>query len=281
MTVVSGVFYAPAKLNLFLHVVGRRADGLHELQTVFQLLDYCDTLTFSVNNTGEIYREDSAERYDNDLILRAAKKLQSFSQTKQGAKISLDKKIPLGGGLGGGSSDAATTLVALNKLWQLDLPTETLAEIGLGLGADVPVFVHGFSAWAEGVGEKLTPCETPKGWFLVVNPKVHVSTSEIFCAKELTRDSTRIKICALSDVMLDKQTRNDCLGVVTTLYPEVAKALDWLSAFAPAKLTGTGACVFAKFASKTDADAALLQLPKKWQGFVAEGKNRSPLYVTI
>jgi 4-diphosphocytidyl-2-C-methyl-D-erythritol kinase len=266
---------APAKLNLFLHITGRRADGYHLLQSVFQFLDYGDRLDFSLRDDGQVRRVDGlpgvAEA--DDLTVRAALSLQRAGGTRQGVDIRLHKCLPMGGGLGGGSSDAATTLVALNRLWGLELPVAQLAELGLALGADVPVFVHGQAAWAEGVGEQLTPVELPEPWFLVIVPPCHVPTAEIFAAPELTRDAQSIKIPAF----LEGQGINVCEPVVRKRYPEVDKALNWLAQYSHSRMSGTGACVFAPFAEEADARRVLQQLPGGWHGFVAKGLNRSPL----
>jgi 4-diphosphocytidyl-2-C-methyl-D-erythritol kinase len=270
---------APAKLNLFLHVTGRRADGYHALQTVFQLLDYCDELFIEPTDDGRIRRPAGCAGIapDEDLVVRAARLLQAESGCARGAGIRVRKRIPPGGGLGGGSSDAATVLVALNRLWGLDWPLDRLAALGLRLGADVPVFVHGRSAWAEGVGERLTPIELPAAWYLVVCPDCAVATAEIFSAPELTRDSPETTI----DGFLSTGGRNDCEPVVRRRYPAVAAALDWVTAHSggggPARLTGTGGCVFAAFGSAAAARAALAGLPPRWTGFVARGLAESPL----
>jgi 4-diphosphocytidyl-2-C-methyl-D-erythritol kinase len=266
---------APAKLNLFLHVTGRRPDGYHTLQTVFQFLGYCDLLEFEVTAEPAIRRLEPVPGIpeDADLVVRAARRLQGFTDCPQGAAIRLHKRIPLGGGLGGGSSDAATTLVALNHLWQLGLDTRTLAELGLELGADVPVFVRGHAAWAEGVGEDLEPIELDEPWYLVVVPPAAVSTAKVFADPQLTRQSRPITI---RDFRAGG-VRNDLEPVVRRLYPEVGAALDWLGRFAPARMTGSGACVFARLAGQREGGAILEQLPAGYDGFVARGINRSPL----
>jgi 4-diphosphocytidyl-2-C-methyl-D-erythritol kinase len=266
---------APAKLNLFLHIIGRREDGYHQLQTVFQLLEFGDELTFSLRNDAVIslagnYAEINLEQ---DLIYRAALLLQQHSAIKLGVDINIVKRIPLGGGLGGGSSDAATTLVALNQLWGTDLSTVTLAQLGLRLGADVPVFIQGFSAWGEGIGEKLTPITLPEQWFLVIHPGCHVPTVRIFNTPDLTRNTSPITIRHF----LDGAGHNDCKKVVFREYPEVARAAAWLDQWTEAKLTGTGACIFGQFATQLAAQEVLTKLPKSWQGFVSKGKNVSPL----
>lgn len=266
---------APAKLNLFLHITGRRADGYHLLQSVFQFLDYADELSFALRQDGRVRRVDALAGVAelDDLTVRAARALQQFSGTAQGVDIRLHKRLPMGGGLGGGSSDAATTLVALNRLWGLGLSVDQLAALGLALGADVPVFVHGQAAWAEGVGERLTPIDLPEPWFVVIIPPCQVSTAEIFAAPELTRAAQSIKIPAF----LDGQGSNVCEAVVRKRYPEVDKALNWLARYSQSRMSGTGACVFAPFAEEADAGRVLQQLPGPWHGVVAKGLNRSPL----
>ena len=266
---------APAKLNLFLHVIGRRADGYHEIQTVFQLVDLGDQLHFEPRADGEIRRlggpADVPE--DEDLCLRAARRLQAADGRPLGVGIRLEKRIPVQGGLGGGSSDAATTLVALNEIWGLRLPVDALAEIGLGLGADVPLFVHGRSAWGEGVGERLTPLELPARHFAIVFPGIGISTAEVFQATELTRKTPETTIRGF----LKAGGRNDCEPVVSGRSPEVRRALAWLAERGEARMTGTGSCVFAAFADRESAQAALEGLPPGWRGFVARGLDRSPL----
>jgi len=266
---------APAKLNLFLHITGRRPDGYHLLQTVFQFIDYCDLLSFDVRTDGVICRASDLRGIDEqaDLSVRAAKLLQATAQTPLGVTIQVDKHIPMGGGLGGGSSDAATTLIALNSLWELGFSVDQLADLGLRLGADVPVFVRGHAAWAEGVGEALVAIDLPEPWYLVLVPPCHVSTGEIFNDQELTRDAAPIKIRDF----LEGQGRNVFEPVVRRQYPEVDKVITWLSEYAKPKLTGTGACVFAEFESEQAANDIAEKLPGNWQGFVARGMNKSPL----
>ena len=273
-----GPWPAPAKLNLLLHVTGRRADGYHELQTVFQFLDHADRLYFSVRDDGEIRRHGGPASVapSADLCVRAAGLLQAHAGVVQGIDIYNKKVLPAGGGLGGGSSDAATTLWALNHLWGLELDSGELAGLGLQLGADVPVFLHGRAAWAEGVGEILTPINLPEPWFLVLNPNVSVSTAAVFSDAELTRDTPRMTIRAF----LSGDGRNDCETVVRRRYPEVAAALDWLSSYSPARMTGTGACVFAAFDAETEAREIAARVPSGWTAFVARGLNRSPLHAT-
>lgn len=267
---------APAKLNLFLHITGRRNDGYHLLQTAFQFLDWSDKLRFEPNNSGtlSLHSPQMDIAAENNLVLRAAQTLKQYTGCESGADIVLDKKLPMGGGLGGGSSDAATTLVALNHLWHCELSLQALAEIGVTLGADVPVFVMGQAAWAEGVGEKLTPFTPPTPWYLVIDPGVHVSTAEIFSDAELTRDSKIITISSF----LSGEGSNVCQSVVEKRYPAVAAAASWLSQFAQPKLTGTGGCIFASFKTEAEANRVKHQLPELWQGFVARGLNVSPLH---
>jgi 4-diphosphocytidyl-2-C-methyl-D-erythritol kinase len=270
---------APAKINLFLHITGQRSDGYHQLQTVFQFLDYCDHLQFQITDQPEIRLLTSIAGVDDDdnLIIRAAKLLQQHADIKYGVEIALDKHLPMGGGLGGGSSNAATTLVALNTLWQCQLSNDELARLGLILGADVPVFIHGHSAWAEGIGEKLTTVSPPEPWYVVIVPNCHVSTADIFSAPELTRDCEHITISRF----LSGEGRNICEDVVTKNYPLVADALDWLAQYAESRMSGTGACVFAGFESQQLAQQVVTNLPEGWQGFVAKGCNQSPLTTLI
>lgn len=267
---------APAKLNLMLHILGRRPDGYHELQTLFQFLDHGDELGFSLREDGEINlrTEVPGVPHDSNLIVRAARSLQQASGTRQGADIWLDKRLPMGGGIGGGSSDAATTLLGLDHLWQTHLGEERLAELGLALGADVPVFVRGRAAFAEGVGERLQPVTLEEPWFLVAVPQVFVSTAEVFTDPELTRNSAPINLRSL----LEGGSRNDCQPVVEKRYPEVRNALMWLNKFTSARLTGTGACVFGSFPNRDDADKVARQLPATLPSFVAKGSNISMLH---
>lgn len=266
---------APAKLNRFLHVVGRRADGYHLLQTLFQFIDLTDSLDFEPTDDGHVVREGglSSVAAHADLVVRAARLLQSETGSRQGARIRLHKRIPAGGGLGGGSSDAATVLVALNRLWGAGLDQAALAELGLRLGADVPVFIGGRAAWAEGVGERLTPVDADTPWFVVIDPGVPVSTAEVFAAPELTRHTPRIKIRARSN----GAARNDCEPVVRKRYADVDAALGWLGCHGEARLTGTGGCLFAPFESEARARAVARLVPYGWRGCVARGLNRSPL----
>ena len=270
---------APAKINLFLHITGRRNNGYHNLQTLFQLLDHGDQLDFSINPDGDIHISPSIRgvSQENNLIYGAAQALQEYSGCTQGVDIHLHKRLPMGGGLGGGSSDAATTLLGLNALWQLALPTKVLLDIGAQIGADVPVFVLGHTAWAEGIGDQLTPVEMPNDWYLILTPDIQVSTAEVFTHQCLTRNTHPIKIRAF----LEQGGQNDCQTVVETLYPEVKRARQWLAQFAETRLTGTGASLFARFASEIDAKSVLEQIPAPWQGFVAKGVNQSPLLSSL
>ena len=265
---------SPAKLNLFLHITGQRGDGYHELQTLFQLLDWGDRLQFKSDNSGEIslHGADLGIPAEQNLIVKAAQALPR-NTSKQGVSIHLEKRIPEGGGLGGGSSNAATTLLAMNYLWNLRLGDKALQKIGAKLGADVPVFVAGHTAWAEGIGEFLTPVELPETWYLVIAPGCHVSTAEIFSNEQLTRNTSPIKMAAF----FEGNSRNDCQQLVRNLHKEVDNALNWLDNFGTAKLTGTGACVFASFDAKQAATSALSQLPESMSGFVARGINTSPV----
>ncbi|MBZ0104595.1 MAG: 4-(cytidine 5'-diphospho)-2-C-methyl-D-erythritol kinase [Sulfuricella denitrificans] len=266
---------APAKLNLFLHVVGRRPDGYHLLQSVFRFIDYGDSLRFKVRNDGRIMRSTELAGVvpEKDLVIRAARLLQEHAGCPLGVDIAVEKNLPMGGGLGGGSSDAATTLLALNRLWQLNLPRAELQQLGLQLGADVPVFVFGESAFAEGVGERLQPMHLPPAWYVVLVPPVSVPTAEIFAAPELTRNTTSIKI----PLLLTADLRNDLQMVVCERYPRVAEYLDWLDQYGAARMTGSGACVFAEFDSENEANQVLARKPADWQGFVAQGMDRHPL----
>jgi len=279
MTAATSVWPAPAKLNLFLHILGRRPDGYHELQSCFQFIDLCDEITIKVRADGQIRRALDIPGLPEsaDLCLRAAHALKEATGSPLGADIGLLKRIPIGGGLGGGSSDAATCLVALNELWELNLPTDDLAALGLKLGADVPVFVRGRVAWAEGVGERLTPLYPPlapaEPNYLILKPNVFVSTAEVFQDPELTRNSAPITIHGF----LASGGRNDCLGVVRRRYPEVAHALDWLSLFGSARLTGTGACVFLACETMELGQELMRKMPPGFEGFLARGLNDSPL----
>jgi 4-diphosphocytidyl-2-C-methyl-D-erythritol kinase len=266
---------APAKLNLFLHIVGRRDDGYHLLQTLFRFIDLNDTLHFSLRTDGKINRlsELKGVPQEQDLCVRAARLLQQECGCTLGADLTIEKNIPMGGGLGGGSSDAATTLLALNRLWNLNLSREKLMQIGLTLGADVPVFIFGENAFAEGVGEKLQAYSLPDAWYVVLFPPVHVPTAQIFTHPELTRNTISLTIRALSLAQL----HNDMQPVVCELYPEVARHLVWLGNFSPARMTGSGACVFAEFSGEQQAQAVLDALPADMRGIIARGLPRHPL----
>ncbi len=267
---------APAKLNLFLHVTGRRADGYHELQTLFQLIDLCDTITIALREDGRIERPagPAGVAPESDLTLRAALALQQLTGSGCGAELRVHKRIPQAGGLGGGSSDAATTLLALNELWGCGLSLDELERLALPLGADVPVFVRGSSAWAEGVGERLTPVTLPEAWYVVIYPGVGMSTREVFQSPELTRNSPLITIRAF----FQSGGRNDCEPVVRARAPEVAAALDWLAREGSAQLTGTGSCVFTARGSAADAERLAARVPDRWMSFVARGLDTSPVH---
>jgi 4-diphosphocytidyl-2-C-methyl-D-erythritol kinase len=274
--VISRDWPAPAKLNLFLHVTGRRADGFHELQTVFQFLDWGDSLDFTITDDGHVRRENDVAEVEEsrDLAVRAAIALQRQADVPHGVRIHLRKQVPLGAGLGGGSSDAATTLVALNHLWGINLPRERLIAMGARLGADVPVFVGGGAAWAEGIGERLTPVEPPESWYVVVTPPVHISTAQVFADPQLTRNSRPITIRDFRE----GRARNDLEPVVCRRYPVVAEALNWLAErLGAARMTGSGASVFAPVENQGDGQRLLARLPGEWTGLVLRGVNRSPL----
>lgn len=270
---------APAKLNLFLHILGRRADGYHQLQTLFQFLDYADELTFSLRDDGVIQLHDALPgvAHDDNLIVKAANMLKQASGSSLGADIRINKRLPMGGGIGGGSSNAATTLLGLNLIWQCQFDLDQLASLGLQLGADVPVFVRGHAAFAEGVGEQLTPVTLDEPWFVVAVPQVHVSTKEIFCDERLTRNTPAITLAAAQT----QEGHNDCLPVVELRYPEVRNALMQLNKFASAKLTGTGACCFTSFPSQQEADKVSRSLEGGLQHFVAKGSNISMLHKAL
>jgi len=274
---------APAKLNLFLHVTGRRDDGYHLLQSVFQLIDRCDLLHFETRNDEQIIR--STELADvpaeSDLIIRAARLLQTAAREKGmvepcGATIAIEKRLPLGGGLGGGSSDAATTLIALNHLWETGFSRQELMTLGLQLGADVPFFVFGENAFAEGVGEALQAIETPECWYVVIEPGVQVPTARIFSDPELTRDSKPVRITDFSNAS-NSYGKNDLQAVATRLFPPIAKAIEWLGKFGEARMTGSGACVFCPFEREEQADEVLSQLPADWTAWKARAMRRHPL----
>ncbi|SFD99930.1 4-(cytidine 5'-diphospho)-2-C-methyl-D-erythritol kinase [Nitrosomonas sp. Nm166] len=275
-------FPAPAKLNLFLHVVGRRQDGYHLLQTVFRFIDFSDQLSFKLraDDTIKLHNPIAGVPEDIDLCTRAAKLLKQKTDTGQGVDIFLQKRIPMGGGLGGGSSDAATTLLALNHLWKLNLSKDQLLELGLQLGADVPVFIFGQNAFAQGIGEKLAAIELPPAWYLVLIPSIQVSTAEIFASKELTRNTLPIKIPPFSVW----QGHNDLEVVVCRTHPEVAKCLEWLKRLENTTITrmsGSGACVFAEFTTEWAAQNAFKQIPDDMRGFVAKGLDYHPIYKSV
>lgn len=270
---------APAKLNLMLRIVGRREDGYHLLQTVFQFIERFDWITLHPQSVGEVRLLTPLPGVPeaSDLTVRAAKALKSAAGLRSGVLIEIEKKLPMGGGLGGGSSDAATTLVGLNRLWNAGLTVSELMEIGLKLGADVPVFVNGVAAWAEGVGEHLTPLELPEPWYVVIVPNCHVATGQIFGARELTRDNPPITIAEF----FSGNRANDCLSVVTGLYPEVQAAMEALTRFGTSRLTGTGACVFAEFDTEEEARDVVNALSGNWTAFAARGLNQSPLVASF
>jgi 4-diphosphocytidyl-2-C-methyl-D-erythritol kinase len=275
MTVAAQTFPAPAKLNLMLRVVGRRADGYHLLQTVFRFIDYGDELRIAVREDGTIRRlHDLAGVAEaDDLTVRAARLLKDATGSALGADIDLVKRVPVGGGLGGGSSDAATVLLALNKLWHTGLTRSRLQELGLKLGADVPVFVFGQSAFAEGIGEVFTPIAVPPAWYVVLTPAVSVPTARVFAHPDLKRNSKTIKIQGFSA----GRAANDLEPLVCRLYPEIARYLEWLRPHGPALMTGSGSAVFASFDSEAAARAVMTQLPAPMKGFVARGLDRHPL----
>jgi 4-diphosphocytidyl-2-C-methyl-D-erythritol kinase len=267
---------APAKLNLFLHVTGRRADGLHLLQTLFRFIDLNDTLHFELRTDGVVHRTSSIEGVpeEEDLCVRAARLLQKKTGCTLGVNITLEKRIPMGGGLGGGSSDAATVLIVLNRLWQLGLSRQILMDTGLQLGADVPVFVFGENAFAEGIGEKLQAYPLPEAWYVVLFPPVHVPTAKIFSHSQLTRDSVSIIMRSLAL----QHCRNDLQAVVCKLYPEVASYLEELGKHGRALMTGSGACVFAEFATQGQAEAVLQKIPQQMRGVAVQGLAKHPLH---
>lgn len=270
---------APAKLNLMLRIVGRRTDGYHLLQTVFQFLDICDWITLTPRADGEIQLVNPLPGVpaDEDLTVRAARAIRQASGSRLGVSIQIEKHLPMGGGLGGGSSDAATTLMGLNRLWDAGLEVSQIKALGLSLGADVPVFVEGLAAWGEGVGEDLQPLDLEEPWFAVVVPECHIATGKIFSAPDLTRDNPPIRIQGFFDGNHD----NHCLPVVLGMYPEVGVAMKALGQFGVARLTGTGACVFAEFDSKDRAQEAIQSLAPHYRGFVAKGMNRSSLLAAL
>jgi 4-diphosphocytidyl-2-C-methyl-D-erythritol kinase len=289
-------FPSPAKLNLFLHVVGQREDGYHELETLFQFLDYSDTIEILVTpgSNIELLTPISGVKNDDNLIVKAARLLQNEaikheqhpsdikSPKALGAKIRINKRLPMGGGLGGGSSNAATILVALNHLWQCNLSTEKLAHLGVKLGADVPIFIHGFSAFAQGIGEKLTAIKPDECWYLVSKPEVSISTASVFNSPDLPRNTTKLSCNNFNDIYCDKDLfndklyHNDCQTMVIKHYDEVANLLAWLVEYAPSRMTGTGACVFSRFSSEKEAIELQKKLPLGIESFVAQGLNKSP-----
>ena len=274
------VLPAPAKLNLFLHVVGRRDDGYHLLQTVFQLLDWGDEVSLRLRDDGVVRMSKPLAGVPDteNLALRAAHAFKAMSGGNWGMDLAIDKRIPMGGGLGGASSDAATVLVGLNALTGSRVDADTLAAIGLELGADVPVFVRGHSAWADGVGERLVPMELPERWHLVIHPGVSVSTAAVFSDPGLTRNTAPMTI---SGFLEGGATRNDLEQVAIGLAPEVGETLEWLAGFAPAKMTGSGSCVFASFDARTVAEAVKAQVPGNWRAHIARGIQQSPLHQAI
>lgn len=267
---------APAKLNLFLHVVGRRPDGYHLLQSAFRLIDLADTLSFDLRHDGRVRRTHAVEGVSEqqDLVIRAATLLQAETGCGLGADIQVEKRIPMGAGLGGGSSDAATTLIALNRLWQTGLDRNALATLGLRLGADVPFFIFGRDAFVQGIGEDLQPLPLEAAWYVLLSPGVHIPTQEIFSAKELTRDSELIKIADFAV----STCRNDLQSVACGRYPEIQNALDWLNQHAPARMTGSGSCLFAQVKSESVALSIVEQCPSKWRAWKAGSIARHPLF---
>jgi 4-diphosphocytidyl-2-C-methyl-D-erythritol kinase len=278
---------APAKLNLMLHITARRADGYHELQTIFQFLDYGDQLSFQARNDHELTLSPkiAGVNFEDNLIIKAARSLQNYANSigkDCGANIQLKKILPMGGGLGGGSSDAATTLLALNILWQLELSFDALVNIGIKLGADVPVFIKGHACWAEGVGEEITPLpDLEENWFLVACPNVHSDTKEIFSHKELTRDSQILNMRHALEGQVANNGRNDCMSVASKLNPEIGKTLNLLNKFGSAKMTGTGACVFLSVASENKATQVASKLPAELTTFIAKGANLSSAHKVL
>jgi len=270
------ILSAPAKLNLMLHITGRRDDGYHLLETVFQFIDLADHIEFNANDEGSIERlpGNSPVDAEDDILVTTATLLQSRFRVDKGVSISIDKRIPIGGGLGGGSSDAAACLLALNRLWELDLSLDQLAGIGLELGADVPVFVRGRAAWASGIGEVLQAIELEQPIYLVIDPKVAVSTAQIFAAQELTRNCDPLTIRAF----LRGSGRNVCEPVVRKLYPQVGEAIDWLSQYATARMSGTGACVFAAIDSLEQAEVVKSQVPRQWEAYITRAMNYNPVH---
>lgn len=275
----ASVFSAPAKINLFLHITGRRANGYHDLQTLFQILDYGDRIGFVLRDDAQVRRCSDVQGVaaESDLMVKAAKLLQTKTSTDRGVDLYIEKVLPMGGGLGGGSSDAATVLCVLNKLWSCGLSEDALANLGLQLGADVPVFVRGRTAWGEGVGEFLSPMKLPEAWYLVVKPEVVISTAKLFSSSRLTRDCDAIRMSAFKR----GQGENVFEPLVKNDYPEVQQVIDWLGQFSKSRLTGTGSCVFAEFDSEEAAQETLQRVPENWRAFVAKGVNESPLHTEL
>jgi 4-diphosphocytidyl-2-C-methyl-D-erythritol kinase len=279
-------FAAPAKINLFLHIVGQRQDGYHLLQTVFRLLDFSDTIYLKPVSQSSITRvhDVTGVPAEQDLCVRAAKLLQEYSGTTHGVEIAIEKRIPMGGGLGGGSSDAATVLLALNKIWQLDLPRETLMTLGLRLGADVPFFLYGTNAWAEGVGEQLQSIALKPAWYVVLNPNVHVSTAQIFANKQLTKDAIPKKMSGFSGMSksaagnIQTDYINHLEKIVCQDYPAVSACLTWLKQFGDARMSGSGASVFLEVTDEQVANEICSKKPKEISGFVAKGLDQHPLF---
>ena len=276
-------FASPAKLNLFLHIVGRRADGYHELETLFQFLDHGDTIDINVTQSPTIDLLTPITGVDNEdnLIVKAAKLLQQHTGCHLGAQIKVTKILPMGGGLGGGSSNAATILLALNRIWKTNISTQALATLGLSLGADVPIFIHGFSAFAQGIGENLTAKHPEEKWYLVSKPNCSISTVDVFTAADLPRNSKKFTAEEIKSGFNIEQCHNDCQTMVIKHYPEVANLLAWLLEYAPSRMTGTGACIFSNFTSESEALIVQAQLPKGIESFVAKGINNSPLLAQI
>ncbi|HEX5345303.1 MAG TPA: 4-(cytidine 5'-diphospho)-2-C-methyl-D-erythritol kinase [Duganella sp.] len=280
---------APAKLNLFLHVNGRRADGYHLLQTVFQLIDHGDTLHFTLRDDTALRRVTDLPGVpeESDLIIRAARLLQAEVLRRTGAlprgvDIAIEKVLPMGGGVGGGSSDAATTLMALNQLWNAGLSKQELMDLGLPLGADIPFFIFGETAFAEGVGEALQPVKAPDCWYVVIEPGVMVPTAAIFGSEHLTRNTPVVNIADFSSHCETSAGfgRNDLQQVATKLFPPVAEAVEWLGAYGDARMTGSGACVFSAVATEADADAVLKKVPAQWKAWKAKALQRHPMFTT-
>lgn len=269
-------FPAPAKLNLFLHIVGRRDDGYHLLQSVFQLIDLADTISLRVNEGGEVQHLNpiAGVPAESDLTVRAARLLQKATGCSKGVDIRVEKRLPMGGGVGGGSSDAATVMLALNRLWQLNLPRTRLMELGLSLGADVPFFIFGENAFVEGIGEIMTPVATAEANFVILHPQVHVSTPQIFSDPNLTRDTPPITVPHLSSAI----TQNDLEEVARKSYPKISESITWLSQYANARMTGSGSCVFASFSSPNEANRVIYDLPKNMTGYVARSLSKHPLH---